>query len=253
MQACIYRLFCYCYLACNKFSTMPCKTSNTTASDQICSKNKILISFHMTAVRQGYPWLCSDRFQPSSERLQAEQLVPKPGYSARWTTFSGWLKVACAVPGTWLASNWASYPASLFLALAHESASPHCCCCSRSDMASLLIPKLPLTNWKAELHSNGQCQCSTAKFHLPWYLVKVSLLPTCLSLEQLPLWGEEKRCLSVSQFNEVFGFSWFLFLSTLIFPSVCSRKYETTFFSYLLKHLEQSLSFWEVPSIVLKI
>lgn len=138
------------------------------------------------------------------------------------------------------------------LCLGCESASLLCWCSQdvmwsfRSFLCCLLPAKalcLAVMDW---------CQCSTAKLHLPWCLVKVSLLPMCVSPEQLPWWGEGKGCHSVSQLNEVPGFTWFLFLSAWIFPSVYSRRNETTFFSFPLKPLKQPLSFREMPSIALK-
>lgn len=84
MQAYIYRRFCFCYLACSKFCTMLYKASSTIASDQACSKNKILQLF--TVVRWGYPSVCSDWSQSSSQSLQEEQPAPNPHDSACWIT-----------------------------------------------------------------------------------------------------------------------------------------------------------------------
>lgn len=111
---CFFFFLCYCYLACNKFCTMLCKASDTTANYQTCSKNKTLVTFHMTAVSWGYP-VCSGWSQLSLERFQVEQLVPKPVYSTCWGTTSSllrWLKEAYAGSGTWLAFAWAAHSAS---------------------------------------------------------------------------------------------------------------------------------------------
>lgn len=61
---------------------MLCKASNTIANYQTCIKNEALLTFRMTVVSQGYPYLCSGWSQLSSEKFQTEQLVPKPVYSA---------------------------------------------------------------------------------------------------------------------------------------------------------------------------
>lgn len=184
--------FCYCYLACNKFCTIPCKVSNTKPKDRTCSKSEVIITSYSCSEQWATPVCVWALVKPQEAPGRADMrmnwfqnlllrmlksnflILVQSGSCCAWNLTCLRFDVPCCllcplpVPGDWLCCSGCHIAAL-------ELAQPLC-----SFLGCLLLTKKPVRN------SDEQGQLSTAVCCPPWYLVEISLLATCLSLG-LPL------------------------------------------------------------------